>query len=89
MFGLYINLLLPKMDAENDTAIIKRSASGMIGMFGGMILAGLLVLIQALMWNLQLDFFVFALISIGLLAVLAVGCFLLLKYQGTKLFNKL
>ena len=89
MFGLYINLLLPKMDAENDTAIIKRSASGMIGMFASMGLAGLLLLLQMLMQQYGLGFWLYALASNVILAIFALVAFLLLKYQGAKLFNKL
>ncbi len=45
LMGLIINLLLPKMDADNDTLVVKQSASSMCGIFFGMILAGLGALI--------------------------------------------
>ncbi len=37
--GLMINLLLPKMDCENDTVIVKQSASVMVSTLGGMFIA--------------------------------------------------
>ena len=40
LFGLWDNLLLPKMDCPNDTIVVKQSASAMVGIFGGMLLVG-------------------------------------------------
>lgn len=37
-FGLYMNLCFPKLDAPNDTAVVKQSASAMIGTFVPMLL---------------------------------------------------
>ena len=34
--GLAVNLWLPRLDCENDTIVVKQSASSMIGIFGGM-----------------------------------------------------
>ena len=39
--GIIVNLKYPKMDAENDTEIVKQSMSSMISVFAGFILAGL------------------------------------------------
>ena len=35
LMGLWVNLLLPKMDAVNDTMVVKQSASAVVGIFGG------------------------------------------------------
>ena len=40
--GLAVNLWLPRLDCENDTIVVKQSASSMIGIFGGMLVVGLL-----------------------------------------------
>ena len=39
LYGLVINLLLPKMDCENDTVIVKQSASVMVSTLGGMLIS--------------------------------------------------
>ena len=39
--GLCINLFFPKMDAPNDTMVVKQSASAFIGVFGGWVPLGL------------------------------------------------
>ena len=38
--GAAANLLFPRLDAENDTIVCKQSLSAMIGVLGGMALAG-------------------------------------------------
>ena len=35
VFGLFINLLMPSFDWENETAVVKQSASAMVGGLGG------------------------------------------------------
>lgn len=37
-FGLAVNLRFPKMDAVNDTLVVKQSASTMIGVFASMLI---------------------------------------------------
>ena len=37
VFGLWINLLFPKMDWENETVAVKQSASSMLGGIGGVL----------------------------------------------------
>ena len=55
LWGLLINLLLPKMDCENDTVIVKRSASVMVTSLGEMLIA---VVIGAICWfHMLLGFF--------------------------------
>ena len=46
VFGLTVNLLLPRMDCDNDTIIVKQSASSLVGVFGSMLTVGL----GALLW---------------------------------------
>lgn len=45
MFGIYANLLFPKLDATNDTAIVKQSASTILSMVFGMLSAAVLAFI--------------------------------------------
>ncbi len=47
--GLWINLFLPKMDAPNDTVVVKQSASSIVGVLYGFVVggAGVLILMMA------------------------------------------
>ena len=63
-FGLWINLHFPKLDAVNDTVVVKQSASAMLSTFLPMVL----VLLFFLLWL----FFLEPLGSVGLLLVYAV-----------------
>lgn len=46
VYGLAVNLLLPRMDCDNDTIIVKQSAASAVGIFGGILAVGL----GALLW---------------------------------------
>ena len=48
VFGLAVNLLLPRMDCDNDTIIVKQSASSVLGVLGSMLTVGLGVLLWVL-----------------------------------------
>ena len=87
-YGLIINLLLPKMDAENDTLVVKQSAGSFCGIFGGMILAGLCVFLY-FMLNTALAFILFILILAAVLAVLCLGEWYWLTHQGVARFERL
>ena len=41
VYGLAVNLLFPKMDAPNDTVVVKQSVSALIGALGGWVILGL------------------------------------------------
>lgn len=43
VYGLAINLFFPKMDAVNDTVVVKQSASALIGALGGWLILGIAV----------------------------------------------
>ncbi len=55
LIGITINLRYPKLDANNDTEVVKQSMSSMLSVFVGMILIGLTVLsifkLYDLGWN--------------------------------------
>ena len=86
--GLFLNLLWPKLDAVNDTVVVKRSMSVMIMTFGGIGLiaagAGLFYLLvgplglQGALWAPTL-----------LYAVLAIIFFFLVRGPGKRMFRSL
>ncbi len=83
---LYTNLLLPRLDGENETLIIKQSASTMVAMLASFALVGLLV---GLFFLAGTNFFIFLLAGIALLAVMNAVVFALLNTHGKKLFAQL
>lgn len=50
LFGLFVNLCFPKLDAPNDTVVVKQSAAAMLATFGSMLLAALGVGVYLLSW---------------------------------------
>ena len=55
--GIIINLKYPKMDAENDTEVVKQSMSSAIAVFTGMLLTGItiLLIVKGIEYNINLD----------------------------------
>lgn len=88
LVGIIANLKYPKMDADNDTEVVKQSMSSFIAVMLGFALiginAGIMVLILAL-----------TSIDISILGTLLVGiilCVILISYlknKGTKIFNEI
>ena len=77
--GAAANLLFPRLDAENDTIVCKQSLSAMIGVLGGMALAGAGIgLYLALLSALPLELYL-----LGCTAVLAVLSLLLARWLAT------
>lgn len=88
--GLYINLLFPRMDAENDTVVIKQSASAITCMLATWVLlllgAGVYFLITVLA---GLSFFIYCLIMSVITGGLLALAIALLNTKGRRLFANL
>ena len=54
VIGIIVNINHPKMDAENDTEVVKQSSSSMISVFAGFGMLGLTVLGMLALVNLGL-----------------------------------
>lgn len=89
LIGIIVNLKYPKMDAENDTQIVKQSMSSMIAVFAGMILIGLTVLLlyKAISKGLQIDIVI--LIGLVIYIVMYGVLMLYLKKKGVKDYNSI
>ncbi len=90
MCGLQVNLMFPRLDAENETIVIKQSASVMLSLLfaflAAVVLVGLyLLLVLAARW----DFAVYALAAIVLLAVLDIILGWSLNTKGRRQFAQL
>ena len=85
--GIIVNLNYPKMDAENDTEVVKQSMSSMVAVFTGMILTG--ISIFALYKGLALNISVDLIILCGLIiyTVVYLGLLIYLSKKGTEKFN--
>ena len=87
-FGLMVNLKFPKMNGENDTIIVKQSASAFCGIFGGMLITALLAgAFYLLSSHLGIEQFLFLTSALLLLLALAIHRWLLTR--GTEIFKTL
>lgn len=89
MFGLLINLKLPKLDALNDTVIVKQSASMLVNMFSIFAFAAILLIIyfNFLIEIISVTIYLCA-ITI-LLGLLTYFVWVILKKYGVKRFYEL
>lgn len=83
LWGLVVNLTFPKMDCENDTVIVKQSASAMIVILGGMLLTAI---IGVFVWFTQtwIPFFVQAGILSMIFTITAILCGIWLSRNGER-----
>lgn len=88
VMGLYVNLVFPKLEWDNEAMVVKQSTSVMIAVFGGMLLAGIPALFFFLT-NGLLSFTLGALILAALLALIIYGAWRLIMTDGKKRFNEL
>lgn len=87
LLGLLVNLLFPKLNAGNDTQIVKQSLSAFLGIFGGWIIsvpificAYFLCAISPLLPATAIFIFY---------VLIAFVIYIILKYKSEKLFNKI
>ena len=87
--GIAINLKFPKMDATNDTEIVKQSMSSSIAVFIGMGLIGLTIfgIVKLITLNLYIDLIMAILLGIYLL--LYAFLLIYMKKSGVKKFNEI
>ena len=87
--GIIVNLKYPKMDAENDTEIVKQSMSSGIAVFIGMILTGLtiFVLYKAISINLTVNQIILG--GLGIYTLICIILLIVLDKTSIKEFNKI
>lgn len=87
--GIAVNLKFPKMDATNDTEIVKQSMSSSIAVFTGIGLIGLtiLVIFKAITLNIQIDLIMAMLL--GIYVLLYAFLLIYMKKTGIKKFNEI
>ena len=87
--GIIVNLKYPKMDAENDTEVVKQSMSSGIAVFIGMILTGLTIFLIAkgIEGNISIDSIMT--LGLGIYLILLIILLAYLKRVAVKEFNKI
>lgn len=84
--GVFINILFPKLDWDNEVTVVKQSLSVLVDMlFGALICAIPLILFFAF----KLSILTVALITLGVYLLILFVAILLLFTKGKKLFEKL
>ena len=88
-YGIICNLKFPKMDAENDTEVVKQSTSSFVAVMGGMFLVtvngGILIALAVLGLNISIILGIF----LAFYAIVYLLMKLYLNTKGTKIFNKI
>lgn len=87
--GLVANLLLPRLDAENDTIIVKQSSSLIFSMLANVIIVALCVGVWYLTNITGLGFGVFIALTCAILAVIILVSIVFLNTKGRKIFASL
>ena len=91
LLGLIINLKYPKMDASNDTEVVKQSMSSMISVFSGMIISiaigGLFIIDMLGYINIDMNILL-GLVMICLIIIMFILIFILNSY-GVKKFREI
>ena len=88
LLGLMVNLALPKLDAPNDTVVVKQSASVLVTMFGSWALLAVLGFGYVFVFS-RLGETAGLLIAAGICALLNLVLWRLLATVGIKLFREL
>ena len=86
LIGIMINLKYPKMNAKNDTEVVKQSASSMVAVFLGMGILGIsaYLIIQVAILKCPTDLIMGGVVAVYALIMLVL--ILILKHKGSKMF---
>lgn len=86
--GLLINLKFPKLDAVNDTVVVKQSAATGLSILANIIFMVLLGWFTVFL-NRYLPLLISALCSLGVLVIAVIGLTMLLQTQGVRMLENL
>ena len=89
LIGIIANLKYPKMDATNDTEVVKQSMSSMIATFVGLGLSGGTILVMIGLFNAGLCSSLIMLIFDLIYGLVAVGLLILLEKKCAGYFNNI
>ncbi len=86
--GLFINLLLPKLDFKSEMEVVKQSASAVTSIFFFLIFLSLPSFL-AVIGLISIDFNLLILINISYIAIMSIVVIILTFTKGVKLFERL
>lgn len=85
-YGLIVNLLLPKLDAISDAAIVKQSAASFVGILGGFLMLGaFFAIVKIPSLSIKISLWICILISL----VLYFASTMIINSWGEKRFNEI
>ena len=89
IIGIIINLKYPKMDAENDTEVVKQSMSSTVAVLVGIVFIALTGygLYKLVSINISIDLVILA--FLGLYTLLCIALLVYLRTRGVKKFNEI
>ena len=85
--GILVNLKYPRMDAKNDTEVVKQSMSSAISVFIGMILVGITIYMLYSLVGTNLSNNAIMAICIGVFGIAYFALLMILNKTATKSFN--
>ncbi|GAA0705674.1 ABC transporter permease [Paraclostridium ghonii] len=86
LYGLYINLLYPKLDYISETEVVKRSMSSMICAFSGILY---IVLYAAIYYFVEIKFISVLILGIIITGMIDIVLWKLINTKGIKMFKEL
>lgn len=87
--GIIINLKYPRIDAKNDTEVVKQSMSSTISVFIGMVMIGITIFLLYKALEAGISNIAIMLIFIGIYAVIYLGLEVFLHKTGDKSFENI
>ena len=89
MIGIMVNLKYPKMDASNDTEIVKQSMSSLVSTFIGMGMLGITGILMFILFGYGLNKYIIMLIIIIIYIIISIILWKLLDKTCDKNFNNI
>ena len=89
MIGIMINLKYPKMDATNNTEVVKQSLSALVSTFIGMGELGVTVIIMFVLFGYGLNNYIIMSAIVGIYILFSIGLWKLLKKTCDKNFDNI
>ena len=86
-FGMLMGLYFPKLDAVNETVVIKQSMATVLAMFASIAILGAAAGLYY--WGGRIIWWMALALPVGLFALFAAVCALILKKQGPSMLKRL
>ena len=87
--GIIVNLKYPRMDAKNDTEVVKQSMSSTVSVFIGMTLSGITLFLLFVALNLNINNNIIILMFISAYLIIYEALYILLNKTCDKSFNNI